>query len=290
LLEEYAGRHPKNFVLLPEGPSTGSARGNFKCLIEAGLGLRDAGPSGDKAYFAFCDQDDIWLPGKLELEMRAMRELEARHGDATPALVFSDLSVVNANGGVRHRSFWKHGQMEPRMVYQLNRLLLQNVVTGCTAIINRPLAELSLRMAPEAFMHDWWIALLCCLFGHAAIVKEPTVLYRQHDGTVIGALESQARPLFPKLREHGARRRLWEQGAHQAEALLRSHGTEMTLPQREVVEAMVRCERSPYAAVRVWTCLRYGFFYRSWRANLAMLWYLWDMERGKRGSAASEER
>ena len=31
-------------------------------------------------YFAFCDQDDIWRPDKLELSMRAMKDLEHQHG------------------------------------------------------------------------------------------------------------------------------------------------------------------------------------------------------------------
>jgi hypothetical protein len=48
------------------------------------------------------------------------------------------------------------------------------------------------------------------------------------------------------------------------------------------VGRFVRCEQSPRRLERAWTFVRYGFFFNTLRGNLAMLWYLWDMDHAKR--------
>ena len=42
-----------------------------------------------------CDQDDVWLPAKVELTLAKMREIEADAGKHIPVLVHTDLKVVD---------------------------------------------------------------------------------------------------------------------------------------------------------------------------------------------------
>jgi len=70
---------------------------------------------------------------------------------------------------------------------ELNRLIVQNSVTGCALMVNRALLDRANPIPLEAVMHDWWLALVACAFGHIAIVSEPTMLYRQHDKNQLGA-------------------------------------------------------------------------------------------------------
>jgi hypothetical protein len=279
LLEEYAARFRDRFTLSPRSAPTGSAKANFRQLIRSTLT-----DEADAHYLAFSDQDDFWISDKISLEIEAMQRLEREHGGQTPLLVFSDLRLVGKELNQLHPSFWANQGINPTNIHRFRRLLAQNVVTGCTALINRPLATLSARMPNDAYMHDWWLALLAAAFGNAAIATQQTVFYRQHGGNVLGSVEPPKTNLIPKFRYHTERRAQWEMAAHQAEALLRVHGAEMPADRLRTLKAFLRCERSPNRIVRVIGFIVGGFYFNTFRGNLAMLWYLWDMAAAKRAS------
>jgi glycosyltransferase involved in cell wall biosynthesis len=284
ILEEYAQRFPERFRLLPASPATGSAQQNFLRLIQAAV----ATPGVE--YLAFADQDDVWLPEKIALEMDAMHRLETSVPAGQPLLVFSDLAVVDQELRMLDPSMWARSRMLPDNAGRLQRILVQNVVTGCTAVINRPLAVLASQMPHQAYMHDWWIALLASVFGSTAFVTQPTVLYRQHGGNLLGATSLAPPRGIPKWRYHGPRRAQWELSARQAEALLAVHGASIPDQKRDVIERLLRCETHPNPFVRAWSWLRGGFFLTSGlRPNLAMLWYLWDMKAAKANGAAGPQ-
>lgn len=272
ILDRTASTHPDLFHRLPTEKPSGSAKANFLRLM--------AGSTAP--YVALSDQDDVWLPNKLEQSMDAMHALEQQHGVAVPLLVFTDLTVVNRDLQVVHPSFWAHQHIQADRIATLRYLLAQNVVTGCTALLNRALVERCLQMPSAVFMHDWWIALNACIFGHSTALHTPTVLYRQHDSNVVGAVQHARPKLIPSWRQHGERRKQWEMGERQAEALLEVHGADLPSSERHMLQAYVRCETSPSRWVRVATWLRYHFFQKGLRPNLAILWYLWDMDAAKR--------
>jgi glycosyltransferase involved in cell wall biosynthesis len=147
--------------------------------------LANAGGEGAD-YTMFCDQDDVWLPHKIERSLAAMRRAEAAAGAGVPVLVHTDLAVVDASLEVLDPSFWKYQGIHPEL-NGLNRLLMQNTVTGCTAMINRALRDLGGPIPAEAIMHDWWLALVASAFGRIVPLREATVLYRQHDRNDTGA-------------------------------------------------------------------------------------------------------
>ncbi len=139
-------------------------------------------------YTALCDQDDCWFPNRLRDGMAAMQAAELRWGKHTPLLIHSDAQVVDAAGQVLQPSFFRHQGWNPQAV-QLSRLLVQNNVTGCTVLMNRPLRELALAHGSPAdmYMHDWFLALTAAAFGHVVCVPHPLVQYRQHGDNEMGA-------------------------------------------------------------------------------------------------------
>ncbi len=278
ILEEYEMRDPRRFRVLAPGEPTGSAKGNFMRLLRA----------SSAEYVCLADQDDLWKPDKVSKGMERMRSLESRNAGALPLLVFSDLEVVDDGLHMLQASFWRHQRINPANIHRFARLLTQNVVTGCTVMTNRPLAQLAVTMPAEAFMHDWWIALMACAYGDADFLREPTVLYRQHGGNLVGAAEHQRRRLVPRWRYHDRRREQWEQGERQAEAMLRDHREGLPPKVVETLEAYVRCEQSRSRWVRVLTMLRRGFFQVGVRSNLAIAWYLFDMKAAKRSDVRSD--
>ncbi len=272
ILTEYAHQLPERFRVV-QGPPTGNAKWNFLHLLEASTA----------DYLAFADQDDVWTTGKIELEMEAMNRLQHAHGSASPLLVFSDLSVVDEKLNTLNPSFWSDQGIRPENLRRLERLLMQNVVTGCTILLNRPLAQLMLPMPAQAHMHDWWVALIASVFGHAESLTTPTVLYRQHDRNVFGASRPANQRFVPKWRLHNGRRKSWELSVGMAVALLQAHGGSLSADQRKTFEALLRCETHPNRLVRAMTWLRHGFFIAGrLRPNAGLLWYLWDADAARK--------
>ena len=138
-------------------------------------------------YIALCDQDDLWLPPKLELSLEAMQKVEQSFGAARPILVYTDLSVVDLKGEIIAPSFMTYQGLEHVDQEPLKRLLAHNFVTGSTILINRPLLEAALPLPEAAILHDWWLALAAAALGKIIFIARPTVLYRQHDLNLVGS-------------------------------------------------------------------------------------------------------
>jgi hypothetical protein len=218
------------------------------------------------------------MPDKVSASMMAMRSLEAMHGADAPLLVFTDLTVVDEALRVVHPSFWRQAILNPTDVHRLRNMLGQNVVTGCTALMNRALVELALPMPAEAPMHDRWIALLATAFGHAAVLRRPTVLYRQHGANVVGARMEQdtVASMVKRTREPAKREEQWRINQDVAAALLRTHGARLRPEQSRLLSAYLRCGSSPHRWERAALLLRHRFFRKGVMRNLATLWTVWN--------------
>jgi glycosyltransferase involved in cell wall biosynthesis len=173
ILAGYAQQYPDKVVLLSSDENLG-VKGNFSELME-----QSAAP-----YLMFADQDDIWQKEKVEKSLKAIQELENER--MQPLLVHTDLQVVNEQLELLDSSFWRYAGLNPALS-SLNRLLVQNMVTGCTVIFNRQLLEIALPIPAEALMHDWWLALVASAFGRIESLAEPMMLYRQHGANNLGA-------------------------------------------------------------------------------------------------------
>ena len=156
-----------------------------------------------QGYVMFCDQDDIWKPDKIKKTLAVMREAEEENGDK-PVLVHSDLVVVDANGQTLADSFFASASLPKKAT--INTLLVQNHVTGCTVMLNKPLVD-HMKKLPEycqdnSIMHDYWAALYAQVFGKIYFLDETTMLYRQHGNNSIGAKDSRSLSyLFQRLKE-----------------------------------------------------------------------------------------
>jgi glycosyltransferase involved in cell wall biosynthesis len=136
-------------------------------------------------WLVFGDQDDIWLPLKLSKLAAAMSILD---DEITPSLVYSDLAVIDNNDNIMFSSFWERQKIKPEKI-KLSTLLYGNVVTGCTMIINRPLADEFFLVDISDYFHDEWLGLIAYSFGNAKILNESLVLYRQHETNVTFSAE-----------------------------------------------------------------------------------------------------
>lgn len=182
LLRQYAREHPDHFCLI-KAPSTGGAKNNFLFLTS----------QVEAPYYLYCDQDDVWLPNKIPHTLSAMCSLEREKGIDVPCLVHSELKVVDSALNEICPRLSDYQGIEPEKL-TLARLLVQNTVTGCTMMINRPLRDELLRPAnTQAIrMHDWWAALIAMRFGGLRFMSEATILYRQHGDNSVGAQDGRS--------------------------------------------------------------------------------------------------
>lgn len=178
ILLDYQEKYPGKIVVVSDGVIFGSAKLNFEHLLKLS--------SAD--YVMFCDQDDIWLPQKVEKTYLLMKKTERLHPKSS-CVVHSDLQVVNSELEVIHSSMFRY-QCLPTNFYEAQQILVQNNVTGCTMMVNRAAILTSLPISKEAIMHDWWITARVLLSqGAVAFLDEPTILYRQHNRNTVGSVK-----------------------------------------------------------------------------------------------------
>jgi len=176
ILMDYQKKYPEKIVLTQLEKNTGSAKHNFLKLMSE---IQDD-------YIMLCDQDDVWHPNKTEITLSKIRLMEKEH-PGQPALVFTDLTVVDEKLNTVNASYIEAMNSDySHTAFQ--QTLIQNVLTGCTAMYNRKVSELLKSRVPKyCIMHDWWLLLVSSAFAEISHISDQTILYRQHDRNSVGA-------------------------------------------------------------------------------------------------------
>jgi glycosyltransferase involved in cell wall biosynthesis len=177
IINKFKNSYPKKIFMINDRKKNLGVCGNFSELLR----------NSNSDYIMFCDQDDIWLKNKIKITFDRMKELEKTFGSEFPILVHTDLIVVNSKLEKLSDSFWRYAHFNPASGKKFARLLNQNIVTGCTIMINRALKNLSPFIPNDAVCHDWWFALVSCAFGIIETIPIPAILYRQHHANIMGA-------------------------------------------------------------------------------------------------------
>ncbi len=171
MIETFKAQTPEHIVRLQTGPHAGFAQ-NF-------LSLLSHSPS-DTAFIALSDQDDIWLPDKLE---RALGQL-AKCPASRPALYCSQSWIYDESKTTMTRS--KNWSKPPAFA----NALVENIAQGNTIVLNNSALRLAQQAAPHAtsiFAHDWWLyQLISGAGGQILYDPTPTLLYRQHKENALG--------------------------------------------------------------------------------------------------------
>lgn len=154
----------------------------------------------DSDFYFFCDQDDVWLPEKLKVEVEILSKEESCQKNQ-PLIVHSDLYVVNQNLEVVNDSFWKSSGIKPQILNNKSFVQVFNFVTGCTMGFNRKARDISIEFPAKIPMHDWWITLNVLNRGGQVIdINRPLIYYRQHSHNEVGARNVDGKYFFNKIR------------------------------------------------------------------------------------------
>lgn len=189
VINRYRLNKPNNIKII-NAPRTGSARNNFFFLMK----------KVEAQYILFCDQDDIWLPNKIELLYRNIQMLEAKNKEY-PCLVWTDMKVVDSNLNVISNSFSSYTRLKPTEI-SVDRVLVYGKAAGCSIMINNNLLKI-VRKAKEIdkiIMHDRWIMLIAVMIGKVRYINIPTVLYRQHGNNSVGAVKKTNKDIYNSIK------------------------------------------------------------------------------------------
>ena len=175
IIKEYENKYPDKIQIV-DGPGCGGPCKNFMYLfrkVEAEL-------------YMCCDQDDVWLPSKIELTYNCFEKIQT--DKSMPCLVHTDLKVVDGNLNIVAESMNSYQKLFASDG-SINHVVVQNVVTGCTMMVNLALRNklIKIDVNENVIMHDWWAALIAAQFGKIEFLDQSTIMYRQHGDNSVGA-------------------------------------------------------------------------------------------------------
>lgn len=260
ILDRYEKAHPEKINIARDDPSHRGAKERFGRLLS----------STDSDYYMFCDQDDIWLPKKIEVERAAIRDLENQYGNKTPIAVHTDLTVTDKDLKVLHESFRGYQNLKLIKMQELNRLLIQNVVTGCTVMINRALRDRCLPIPAGAVLHDWWAGLVAVATGIIHYIDVSTVLYRQHHVNVTGAQKWGLQYIMQSIGGLKDKSEALKRSIVQAGELLRAHRHALDAGILETIESYAGLGGKSFFGKR-YTVLRHHYFMSGFVRNIGVM-------------------
>ena len=250
IVTEYQKQYPEKIFLHQNQTQLGVTK-NFLQGV-----LRSKGQ-----YVMYCDQDDVWLPEKIETTLKHLKQREQLHGKEMPLATFTDTCLVDEQLKQLHPSFFQYNALDTGKL-DLAHLLMENKVIGCTTMFNQALAE-KIKMLPEhARYHDWWIGLLAASMGELTFHNQSTMLYRQHGENVVGA-QSFAQYVIKRMKNRRLQKDTLLQNQIQAEEFLTIYEKELTQEKKKILQEFANLhKRNPVA--RRWSLIKYHF----WKTGL----------------------
>ncbi|WP_316798854.1 glycosyltransferase [Pedobacter frigidisoli] len=161
ILSDYTVRHPS--IKVYQNESNIGFNRNFEKAIQLSAG----------DYIAICDQDDIWLPAKIETLVKHIKD---------NWLIFSNSDLINENDQLIEKSLLSDAFSIKKSSYR--SILINNFVTGHTCLFSRSFIDQIYPM-PERGYYDWWMGFVALYHHKIAFINLKLTLYRQHDESVI---------------------------------------------------------------------------------------------------------
>ena len=203
--------------------------------------------TGNEKYYAFCDQDDVWLPCKLEYAVKWMYDNDA----SKPLLYHSGFEVANEDLTVRNR------YPRTEFDYRFYNSITSNLFFGFSVVINNTLRKMLLMAEPSHIKyHDWFAAMITAAFGKYHLSSRVEAIHRQYD--------NNASPLFfIKKLPHGFKLIFGDRFYNkQAAEFMRLCGKYLSSHDRKVLEWFVN-ERYSFI-----TACRKAFYRKRWNPQL----------------------
>lgn len=124
-------------------------------------------------FIALADQDDVWLPGKLETLLDQI-------GDNL--LIYSKVALIDSQDQPMDGVFPRVKRIEGHCTLSL---IFDNCVTGHACLIHPDLVKQALPLPEGIFSHDQWLAIAASASGRLKASSDVLSHYRIHNSNVI---------------------------------------------------------------------------------------------------------
>lgn len=138
-------------------------------------------------FIILCDQDDIWLPNKIEVMMKNLRQYD---------LVVSNCIITDQYLNPIKNSFFP---VRFKYLSGFWRNLIKNNYIGCCMAFNCNMLKYILPFPKGISMHDLWIGLIIKLKGTVYFDRSPLILYRRHGSNASQSGEKSNYTLFFRI-------------------------------------------------------------------------------------------
>lgn len=251
ILKAYQAKWPTGKLIIKEGPKQGFCV-NFLSMA------CDAAIRAD--YYAFCDQDDVWLPSKLAVALQNILQSQE-----------ADVSYVYCGRSTYVDENMKKVGCSPlfRFPRTFRNALIQSIAGGNTMVFNQKSKDLFEKTGVVCHpSHDWWLYQLST--GSGGIVyydARPQVKYRQHKNALVGGKHSLRARLKRMIMVFNGQFRCWSDQiilALDIASPLLTHGSKETLELfRKMRDAKIR-DRLRLMEVA-------GLYRQTWRGTISLI-------------------
>lgn len=193
-------RLPDEVVIVDDASDDGTAaiaeawaaEQSFAVRVEANTSNRGVAETFGRAVEAvtgdvivLADQDDVWLPHRLEAVDEAFSTQPGL------GLAFADAVLVDCAGEELGETLWQSlgldgARRDALLRNPFRALVRRSDLTGATMAFSAGLRDLVLPI-PRLWVHDGWIAILVAAVAPSLALSRPAIRYRQHGGNLIGA-------------------------------------------------------------------------------------------------------
>jgi glycosyltransferase involved in cell wall biosynthesis len=138
-------------------------------------------------FLFLSDQDDLWMPGKVDLVMQSFKNHD---------LVLTDCEIIDSEDRVIEKSFFRINKSGPGFWWNLHH----NSYLGCCLAMRKAVVRKATPFPKDIPMHDWWIGIVCERFFRIAIIDKPLIKYRRHGLNATTSGEQSTTTLIKKLK------------------------------------------------------------------------------------------
>lgn len=179
--------------LLPESPHLGPILNFERALKEA---------RGEVIFLS--DQDDIWVPGKVQYMLEALGFDGTTFATNAPLLAVHDAIFIDGDGEplpsisrhFQYQTMWSKRPYKPGVSHNW----MKNSFTGCCMAFRKDLLKIALPFPKNLPMHDQWLGLLAERKKSVAEVPQSLILYRIHENNATQLLGGKSHGFAQRLK------------------------------------------------------------------------------------------
>jgi glycosyltransferase involved in cell wall biosynthesis len=167
IIKKFSKKYPLKLVV---NSNKKGVNGNFENALSYAKG----------EFIAFCDQDDKWKPGKLEVLLNSIDDYDIIHSAVE---LIDDEGNPHPNNRLVSEYSVDHSDKREFIDY-----ITAGWVLGCTSLVRKRLIEKALPFPEKIFFHDWWMSFVAIKHGEGITYTTiPTIQYRQHSNNTAQA-------------------------------------------------------------------------------------------------------